>query len=278
MCQYLFYFRGADCRQTDENGWFPILVAALYGHLEIMKWLDDECGAHEDIRRRTGASYSPLQQDRNGDSPLRMALYGGHFHVVQWLIRNGALSSPRDDADGGGIDDMVMRRDLGQSNWFWINDLIDLFNDRRLPILSWAQVAVTTHANFQLVLTSTSFTFHGQHQRGILEMVSDYVVGTQQQIRTLRQLTEVLPRFIDDVPFIVGVIKKIAIIFIVIPSFALFCCFVLHYIMVFFVVLQSAIMDFQYAKNIAYTIFENVKRIVFVTVWLLAALPPIYPY
>jgi len=29
-----------------------------------------------------------------------------------WLLRNGALSSPHDAVDGGGIDAMVMRRDL----------------------------------------------------------------------------------------------------------------------------------------------------------------------
>ena len=182
MCQYLVFRRGADGRTTAENGYFPLYVAAAYGQLEIVQFLCHECGAHEDIRKH----------NRDGISPLRRALQRGHVDVAKWLIRNDALSSPRDDNAGGDIDDEIMRRDLDPRDWDWVDD-------HRSALLSWAQDAVTAHDNIQLFLTSTNI---------FPEDVSDYVAGTQQQVRILRQLTEVLPRFINAVPFVEEVLDE----------------------------------------------------------------------
>ena len=99
MVRYLIS-RGADGRQTDVHGLFPMFLAALVGCLEIMKLLSRDGGAHEDIWRL----------DIFGRSPLNIALERGRFNVVYWLIRNGALES-RDDVDGG-LNDAIMRRDL----------------------------------------------------------------------------------------------------------------------------------------------------------------------
>ena len=216
MCRYLFYSCGADCRKTIATGYFPMYYAALYGHLEIVLFLYHECGAHNDIREVTV----------DGWSPLRIALHNGHFHVIYWLILVGALA-PRNDVDGGGIDNMLMRRELRDEtgrNWR---------ADKRLPILSWAQDAVATHANVvQLLLTGTIarnnqmptslFRRHPNNpyttrskgispsplvmfkgKSGILELIAHYVAGTKQQLRTLRQLTDRLPAFIADVPFVI---------------------------------------------------------------------------
>ena len=129
-----------------------------------------------------------------GDSPLRVALYDNHFEVVQWLIRNGALTPPR-DGGGGGIDNMVMRRDLGQNHYENQQD------DRRLTVLLWAQDAVTLHDNVQLCLTGAILTIDNELPC-ILELIAHYIAGPPQQVRTLRQLIDLLPAFIDDKPFI----------------------------------------------------------------------------
>lgn len=202
MCRYLFS-RGANCRNLNIYGWFPMFAAAANGHLKIVQWLYHVVGAHEDIRRIV---------TRSGFSPLRIALEGQHFDVAKWLILIGALA-PHDDIDGGGIDDMVMRRDFRQRH-IWRGDT-------RLPILSWAQDAVTTHDNVShnvtLFLTGTIhrrpkkqmkvslsscssplMQFNGKY--GILELITHYVAGTQQQLRTLRQLMDRLPALIADVP------------------------------------------------------------------------------
>ena len=205
MCRYLLS-RGADCRKTNTYGDFPLFVAAAGGHLEIVRFLSHDGGAHEDIRKL----------NKNGWSPLRTALYNDHGDTWKWLVLNEALSSSR--AADGGIDDMIMRRDFcqvqgqGQVGDVW-------FDERRLALLSWAQDAVTTHDNFQLFLTGTSLfsrgdetsttslslsasllvrIFNGQQQPDLLELISQYVVEprTQHQVRTLRQLVDRLPTFI----------------------------------------------------------------------------------
>ena len=207
MCQYLLS-RGADCRKVDTKGNFPMVAAAAAarGHLEIVRFLSHDGGAHEDIRKL----------NKNGWSPLRTALYNDHGDTWKWLVLNEALSSSR--AADGGIDDMIMRRDFcqvqgqGQVGDVW-------FDERRLALLSWAQDAVTTHDNFQLFLTGTSLfsrgdetsttslslsasllvrIFNGQQQPDLLELISQYVVEprTQHQVRTLRQLVDRLPTFI----------------------------------------------------------------------------------
>ena len=178
MVRYLIA-HGADCRKTDQYECTPLYWAAMYGRLEIMKLLSQDGGAHEDIRKVTV----------DGWSPLRIALHNGYFHVAQWLILNGALASRDDNV----IDDMVMQRDLRQQrNWR---------DDRRRTVLSWARDAVATYDQFQLFVTGT-ILFPDEEVPGVLEIIADYVAGTQPQLRTLRQLIDRLPAFIDDVPFI----------------------------------------------------------------------------
>ena len=170
-------------------------------------------GAHDDIRRQT----------RYGRSPLCTALRNGHFHVAQWLTRNEALSSPRDAVDGGGIDDRVVRNDLdpNKPHYPWRYD-------KRLPILSWAQDAVTNHDNIKEFLTApivsaSTFRCHPQNEYAtrskrikispsssslevfngksdILELVAAYVERKPkpQELRIFRHLMDRLPAFIAD--------------------------------------------------------------------------------
>ena len=199
MVRYL-HSRDADCRGTDSNGWFPgwfpLVWAAAGGHLEIVRFLSHDGGAHDDIQRQIRFGTHPLRNPLFKDhSPLRIALFKGHFHVAQWLTLNGALEPPRDDIAGGGIDDEIMRRDLRPAR-HWRDD-------KRLPLLLWAQDVVADHDNFQSFLTSTSFTFNGKQLPGELELIAQFVAGTPQQLHTLLQLIVCLGEFIDDVRFVI---------------------------------------------------------------------------
>lgn len=216
MCRYLIA-RGADCQKTDDTfGFSPLYVAAIWGHLEIMKLLFYHGGAQEDIGKGI----------RNAGTALRVALLYEEFDVVHLLILIGALA-PRDDVDDCDIDDAIMRRDLsqevrGQDSKKWNYD-------HRLTVLARAQDTVTNHDNVQVFLEGTilslaSFRRHPKNpyatrssknrkvssppvvlkgNSGILALIAQYVAGTPQQVRMLRQLIDRLPAFIADVPFVV---------------------------------------------------------------------------
>ena len=194
MVRYLIT-RDADCRQTNQYGCFPMYQAACNGHLDVMQLLFHESGTPEDIRKVARGDYSPMY----------IALVRGHFNVVYWLILIGALA-PRNDVDGGGIDDATMRRDLRQDQE---ND--DWSYDHRETVLTWAQTSVANHDNVVKVLLtgmilrsnqtlSPLVVFKGTS--GILELIADYVAGTKHQLRTLRQLIDRLLDFIAEVPFV----------------------------------------------------------------------------
>ena len=212
MCRFLVS-RGADCRGMDEDGRSPLFRAAANGHLEIVTWLYYDGGAHEDIRKRSW----------NGFSPLSIALKYNNFDVVSWLTRNGALESSRDGVNSGVIDDMIMRDEL-RPDCYWPDDY-------RLTILSWVQDTVTTNDNFQLALTGTnvsatssSFCSHPINPHATrskkrmkvspspspsplvedaLKLVAEYVGNpTAHELRIFRQLLDLLPAFIEDVPFV----------------------------------------------------------------------------
>ena len=220
MVRYLIA-RGADCRQQDENGGFPLYYAAACGDLEIIKLLYHDGGAHEDIRRVT----------TDGTSPLRIALAAGHFHVWEWLILKRALS-PRND---GVLDETTLRNDLSPTQRMLFGDpssepsIVD--PNLRFTVLAWAQDAVETHDTIvNVLLTGTIvptslFRRHPNNtyatrsnkrmkgspsplvvfkgKSGILKVVAEYAGDhTPQELQTLRQLSRRLSAFIDDVPFV----------------------------------------------------------------------------
>ena len=201
MVRYLVY-RGADGRTADTYyGRCPMYWAAANGHVDTIRWLAHEGGAHDDIRRVTST----------GISPLRIALHRGHVEAAQLLILLGALSPQNGD---GIMEDRILRRDLCHEGSEWSEDL-------RCSILVWAQQSV---AAVPVLLTGTLVSAtkpyatrsHKRQKRsqasalvvlngksGILELIAHYVAGTPHQVRTLRQLITLLPVFMADVPFVV---------------------------------------------------------------------------
>ena len=187
MIRYLIA-HGADCRKADAQGRFPLLWAAAEGHLEMVKLLSRDGGAHEDIRRQTNF----------GTSPLRIAFINGHVPVDQWLIRNGALASR--DGDGDNIiHDATMRKDLSPTPIH--GSPVKWDSDKREPVLAWARDAardaITARDNSPLFVSGTILFPHD-----ILESIAQYMAGTPQQVRMLRQLIERLSAFIAEVPFV----------------------------------------------------------------------------
>ena len=188
MIRYLIA-HGADCRKADAQGRFPLLWAAAEGHLELVKLLSRDGGAHEDIRRQTNF----------GTSPLRIAFINGHVPVDQWLIRNGALASR--DGDGDNIiHDATMRKDLSPTPIH--GSPVKWDSDKREPVLAWARDAardaITARDNSPLFVSGTILLF----PHDILESIAQYMAGTPQQVRMLRQLIERLSAFIAEVPFV----------------------------------------------------------------------------
>ena len=221
MVRYLIA-HDADCRITDTDGYFPLYVAAYYGHLEIIKLLSQVGGAHEDI----------VKQNWDGDTPLRIALREDHFDVVHWLLLNGALWSPHDGdwfrwwqgqidggivqerergwiedgVDNGVINDAAMRNDLSPT---YSTSRRQYGPDKRETVLAWVRDAVATYDNVVTLLltgtiasasTSPLVVFKGTSE--ILELIAQYVAGTPQQVRMLRQLMVLLSAFIDDTQFV----------------------------------------------------------------------------
>ena len=195
MCRYLLS-RGADFQLTDIYGLFPLFWVAAGGLLEMVQFVYHHCSEPEDIQRVS-----------RGDSPFSIALHYGHFEVAKWLLLKGALSSPRDDVDGGGIDDEIMRRDL--SPRYSTDASRNGGYDKRETVLAWARGAVTDHDNFNFFFTGraifedeTGKVLSSSSTPGIVDLMAHYVAGTPAQLRTLRQLSDRLPMYIDDVPFV----------------------------------------------------------------------------
>ena len=212
MVRYLVVDRGADGRQTDRYGWFPLYVAAMYGHLEVITWLSHRGGAHEDIRNVT----------RSGTSPLRIALHRGHFDVAKLLILIGALSPEGND----GIHDATMKRDLRPEHGGYDSSDFDM----RPRILSWAQNAVIAHEKFT-VTASFEGTIVLAGQADLVEVVAEYVgYPTAHELRLLHQLIARLAVFITDVPFVqpLTMSEKIGLMEILLASLALCYYFVLR--------------------------------------------------
>ena len=223
MVQYLVFHRGADCRTVDAGGYCPMYYAAGGGHLDIIRFLSQDGGAHEDLRKHNTVKVS---------SPLRVAFRHGHMNVLQYCIRHGALA-PRDAVTGSGIDNMAMRGNLRQLCLRPVHYL-KWDEDKRVTVLAWAQDTVTHHEQSTFFLKGTilpSSTFHRHPKNNypkrsrkrmkvspsssssplvlfkgksnILELVATYAgYHTPQELRTFRQLIRLLTAFIKEVPFV----------------------------------------------------------------------------
>merc|ERR1712137_98709 len=76
--------------EQDANGKTPLMEAARWGYLEVVKYLKEQ-GA--DIKKTT----------TEGSTPLHIAAEGGHNDIVSWLLDNGAEIDCRNNAGDTAI-------------------------------------------------------------------------------------------------------------------------------------------------------------------------------
>ena len=180
------YVNGADTRDGDVEYWFPMLMAAFRGHLEVCKWLFAH-GAAKDIKRRTS----------NGGSPLSATFTTSKRDVNRWLILNGALCK---DDDSGELDVEIMKQDLG--------GVVPWRVQERKALLEWATDLHRARTSSLLFLSGAlSRPKHAYRTRrnvshvqllggkpGIRELIGDYVGFVRgREARIIRRLTEMLP-------------------------------------------------------------------------------------
>ena len=184
------YVNGADTRDVDVDFWFPMYTAAVFGRLDMCKWLFGH-GAAKDVKRRTcigeHAARSPLCSTFQSNAKQ---------HVSKWLILSGALCK---DDDSGELDVEIMRQDLG-SQYRIVRE--------REALLEWANDLHRPRTSFLLFLSGARSTpRHAYRTRrssspvrilsgkpGVLELIGDYVGFVRgREARIIRQLTELLP-------------------------------------------------------------------------------------
>ncbi|KAG6336356.1 hypothetical protein ID866_2751 [Astraeus odoratus] len=72
---------------SSRTGFTPLHSAASRGHLDVVRWLIEECGAMPDL------------EDREGETALHKAALHGHVPIIKYLLPDKADVHAR-DADG----------------------------------------------------------------------------------------------------------------------------------------------------------------------------------
>ena len=190
------YVNGADTRDEDMPVYFPMLLAARKGRMDLCKWLFDH-GAAKDIKRRTITYFD--------SRPLRAAFGFSNqldINLCKWFILNGALCK---DDDSGELDVEIMKQDLDPVY------LILRCQERKL-LLEWANDLHRPRTSFLLFLSGAlSAPQHAYRTRrssplknlsgklGVMELIGEYVGFVRgREARIVRQLTEMLPNLFPE--------------------------------------------------------------------------------
>ena len=193
MMMRWLYVNGADTRDVDVDYWFPMYAAAVFGKMEVCKWLFAH-GAAKDVNRRTREASSPV-----GRSPLHSAFVGPHRNLSRWLMLKGALCK---DDESGDLDVEIMEEDLGAGvmySWLvkehlalleWANDL----HRPRTSFLLFLSGALSAPKNATSTRRNVSPLQLLGGKPGIFEKIGAYVgIHLGRDARIIRQLTEMLP-------------------------------------------------------------------------------------
>ena len=78
----------ANVNNVDDYGTAPIHCAAMFGQLEVVKWLVTEC------------KVDPRLQTKDGCTPLRLAYKLTRWDVAHWLITEGGVDPDLPEGDG----------------------------------------------------------------------------------------------------------------------------------------------------------------------------------
>ena len=188
------YVNGADTRDEDMPVYFPMLLAARKGRMDLCKWLFDH-GAAKDIKRRTITYFD--------SRPLRAAFGFSNqldINLCKWFILNGALCK---DDDSGELDVELMKRDLGVDIPWRVEErkaLLEWANDLHRPRTSsllFLSGALSRPKHAYRTCQNVSHVQLLGGKPGIRELIGDYVGFVRgREARIIRQLTEMLPTLI----------------------------------------------------------------------------------
>jgi len=191
------YVNGADTRDEDMPVYFPMLLAARKGRMDLCKWLFDH-GAAKDIKRRTITYFD--------SRPLRAAFGFSNqldFNLCKWFILNGALCK---DDDSGELDVEVMKRDLGVDIPWRVEErkaLLEWANDLHRPRTSSLLFLSGALSRPQHAYRTCQNVSHVQllgGKPGIRELIGDYVGFVRgREARIIRRLTEMLPNLFGSI-------------------------------------------------------------------------------
>jgi hypothetical protein len=127
------YVNGADTRDEQLPTWYPMISAAVNGHLHVSKWLFQH-GAAGDINRRS----------RSGVTPLSAIFHeSGKRELSRWMILRGALC--KDDGTGD-LDVNLVRSSL--------NCFADSVAERR-RLFEWAKEHHQSRSSLKTFLMGT---------------------------------------------------------------------------------------------------------------------------
>ena len=143
------------------------------------------------------AMFEDIQRRIFFSTPLSIAVRNlCCFDIVHWLLLNGALA-PHADVAGGSIDDATMRQDLRPTDFYTVS-----MHDNVTLFLTGTIVSPSSSSSSSASPPSSPLKIF-QGKAGIVESISYYVGNPipPQELRILRQLLDLLPIFIEDVPF-----------------------------------------------------------------------------
>ena len=159
-----------DVTQPNNNGLTPILLACLFGHFEIVRWLHVVHGAAMDITR-------PSSQ---GTTPMDIACQQGHLNIVQHLIHHQRM--PPDTLEQWyprlSSPNKQQLHQAARENFFYCQSFLTL-----ATIVGYIKIEpyqVINEETGRLVVSSNSILrFRGQNRRW-LWMVADFICGREE--------------------------------------------------------------------------------------------------
>ena len=75
----------------DKHGWFPLLLASIFGQLDLVKKL---CNAGANVNK----------QNKNGDTSLMIACIQANVNIVEYLLDNGANKELKNNSGENALD------------------------------------------------------------------------------------------------------------------------------------------------------------------------------
>ena len=105
MVQYLVEERGEDPNKKDKNGSAPIHIAVMYGSLDILKYLIEQCNSNPKCQCEFGGrllhhacnrdivkylveqqNCDPYEKDDGGENSIGVAAFNGRLDILQYLV------------------------------------------------------------------------------------------------------------------------------------------------------------------------------------------------